>query len=276
MTLTAAPPARPPRPTAVTTASWMQLAAAALLLVAAGLLVWHAIWWDGEIDHAARLVPDADPAEVDGERFGNVMMSCVLGVPVLLFAALLGVAARGVRRGSNGARIAVFVAGGLQLLVGVGQGCCAGAALPFFFAFGAPMEAGDVPPEFLPEESTFSQTLYGTDPQGDLFFAGGGLIALLVLGLTVTAVVLLALPTSHRWFVPQAAEPPRLPAGYPAPSAFLLPPGYMICPDPRAHGVPGQYGPAAPGPAAPAAPIDPAAAPDGPPTDPTQGVSDAG
>ncbi|MFE9206141.1 hypothetical protein [Micromonospora sp. NPDC007230] len=274
MTSTATPPTRPPRPKAVTTASWLQLAASALLLVAVGLVVWHAIWWNGEIDHAARLVPAADPAEVDGERFGNIMTSCVVGVPALLLAAVLGGAAWGVRRGSVGARIAVFVAGGLQLLVGLGQCLCAGAALPFLFAFGGPPTEGDMPPEFFPEESRFIQTLYDTDsyPAEDLLFAGGGLIALLVFGLTATAIVLLALPASRHWFVPQAAHPPHPPVAYPAP--YLLPPGYMICPDPRAHGVPWQY-PAAPeaSASAPAAPVDPTGAPDGPPpqaADPTR------
>ncbi|MGC5017408.1 hypothetical protein [Micromonospora sp. DT47] len=275
MTSPAAAPVRPPRPRLVTIASWLQLAAVALLLVLAAVLVWHAMWWDGEIDRAARLVPDADPAEVADERFGNVVMSCVVGVPVLLLAALLGFAAWGVRRGSAVARVMVFVTGGLQLLCVFGQGCFAGMLLPFAFAMGGgPTEDWDseIPAEFTPDESKFLQTLYGTgpDPAEDVFFAVGGLAALLVFGLTLAAVVLLALPTSHRWFVPASGRPPgaphRPPVAYPVPAAFLLPPGYMICPDPSAHGIPPQPAPAPPAAAATPPAGDPTAPPDSDPT----------
>ncbi|MEU5939106.1 hypothetical protein ABZ807_07925 [Micromonospora sp. NPDC047548] len=254
MTQHAAEPARPPRPTAVTVAFWMQIAAAVLLLALVGLVLWQAVEWNGEIDRAARLVPDADPDEVSGERFGNVFMSCVIGVPALLLAGWLGVTARGVRRGSNTARILVFVAGGLELLVACAQGCFAGMLIPLFFAVGGPEEEWDagVPAEFMPEESKFLEALYGTgpDPAGDLFFAVGGLGALLVFGLSITVVVLLVLPAVRRWFVPRSADAARRPPlGPPTPAAFLLPPGYMLCPDPRAHGAPPQPAPAAPPPA---------------------------
>ncbi|MEV0808895.1 hypothetical protein [Micromonospora sp. NPDC050200] len=253
MTQDAAAPARPPRPTAVTVAFWMQIAAAVVLLALVGLVLWQAVEWNGEIDRAARLVPDADPDEVSGERSSNVVMSCVLGVPALLLAVGLAVTARGVRRGSNIARILVFVAGGLQLLVVCAQCGLATLFIPFLFAFGGPDEEwdSDVPGEFAPEESRFMRELYDTpDQTGDVLFGVGSLGALLVLGLTVTAVVLLALPAVHRWFVPRAAEDARRPPlGPPAPTAFLLPPGYMVCPDPRAHGAPPQLAPAPPPPA---------------------------
>ncbi|MEH0935665.1 hypothetical protein [Micromonospora psammae] len=255
-----APTARPPRPTLVTVAFWLQLATTVLLLVLIGVVVWQAVDWNGAIDRAARLVPEADPAEVDSERFGNIVMSCVIGVPLLLLAALLGSTARGVRRGSNTARIVVFVAGGCQLLLVLGQCCFAGLMLPFLFALGGPGEdwEEEVPAEFTAEESKFLQTLYGSgpDPAEDVFFAVGGLGAMLVFTLTLAAVVLLALPAVHRWFVPASAAAPRPPVAPPAPAPYLLPPGYMICPDPAAHAVPppaGQDGPPPPPPGAPTA-----------------------
>ncbi|NYF56212.1 hypothetical protein [Micromonospora purpureochromogenes] len=265
MTQDAGAPARPPRPTAVTVASWMQIAAAVVLLALLGLVLWQAIEWNGEIDRAARLVPDADPDEVSGERVGNIVMSSVLGVPALLFAAGLLATARGVRRGSNVARILVFVAGGLQLLAACAQGGLSLLFIPFLFALGGPEEDwdSDIPAEFMPEESGFMRELYGdgSDPTGDVLFGAGSLGTLLVVGLTLTAVVLLALPLVHRWFVPRAAEQARrAPLDPTYPPAFLLPPGYMLCPDPRAHGLPPQPMPAAPQPM-PAAPAQPATQP---------------
>ncbi|MDH6465471.1 hypothetical protein M2302_005673 [Micromonospora sp. A200] len=273
MTQDAGAPARPPRPTAVTVASWMQIAAAVVLLALLGLVIWQAIEWNGEIDRAARLVPDADPDEVSGERFGNIVMSCVLGVPALLLAAGLLATARGVRRGSNVARILVFVVGGLQLLATCAQGGLSVLFIPFLFALGGPEEDwdSDMPAEFMPEESGFMRELYGdgSDPTGDVLFGAGSLGTLLVVGLTLTAVVLLALPSVHRWFVPRAAEQARpAPLNPLNPPAFLLPPGYMLCPDPRAHGLPPQLTPAAPMPAAPAQPAPatpPQPAPEAPP-----------
>ncbi|MEU5788379.1 hypothetical protein ABZ754_11685 [Micromonospora purpureochromogenes] len=252
-------PPRPPRPTAVTVASWLQIAAAVVLLALLGVVIWQAIEWNGEIDRAARLVPDADPDEVSGERFGNIVMASALGVPALLLAAGLLATARGVRRGSNVARILVFVVGGLQLLAGCAQGGFAVLFIPLLFAFGGPGPeedwGSDIPAEFMPEESRFMRELYGdgSDPVGDVLFGAGSLGTMLVVGLTLTAVVLLALPSVHRWFVPRAAEQARpAPLGptYPPayPPAFLLPPGYMLCPDPRAHGLPPQPMPAAPQP----------------------------
>ncbi|MGK5445475.1 hypothetical protein ACSNN7_27120 [Micromonospora sp. URMC 105] len=273
MTHDAAAPARPPRPTAVTVAYWLQIAAVVVLLALVGLVLWHAVEWNGEIDRAARLVPDADPAEVSDERFGNIFMSSVIGVAALLLALWFALTARGVRRGSNVARILVFVAGGLQALVCCAQGGFALLFIPFFFAIGGPeeeWEGEEIPAEFMPEESKFLETLYGTgsDPTGEVLFTVGGVGATLVLGLTAAAVVLLVLPPVHRWFVPRAATPdaPRPPLHPPYPPAFLLPPGYMLCPDPRAHGLPPHPAAASPHPAAApqqsaAASPEPAAAP---------------
>jgi hypothetical protein len=54
------------------------------------LVVWHAVQWVGEIDPAVRAVPDADPAEVSGERTTNVVGSALLGVIGIGPAALAG------------------------------------------------------------------------------------------------------------------------------------------------------------------------------------------
>ncbi|MEH0842561.1 hypothetical protein V6U81_09250 [Micromonospora sp. CPCC 205711] len=302
MTAPAAPPVRPPRPRLVTVAFWLQLAIAALLLVLAGLVVWQAVHWNGEIDRALRLVPDADPEEVSGERFGNVMMACVIGVPAVLLAVALAVTALGIRRGSNAARITVFVIAGVQVLIMLGQGCSGALFLPFlFFLDEGPGEyAPDEYDPGFPEDSKFLDALYGSGPDRseDVLFAVGGLSLLLVFCLTLAVVVLLVQPTVHRWFVPRSATEARPPVGYhPVPAAFVLPPGYMVCPDPRLHGVPqpGQYPPApyppypspfapAPHPAgtspfAPTPPMEAAPAPEPAPSTPGdagQGQQDTG
>ncbi|MGB2572420.1 hypothetical protein ACPFP2_28860 [Micromonospora citrea] len=267
MTPPAATLARPPRPTVVTVAFWLQVAAVVVLLALIGLVVWQAVDWNGQIDRAARLVPDADPDEVAGERFGNIFTSSVVGLAALVVAGWLGGTAVGLRRGSNTARILVFVAGGVQLLLFFGQ-CCTGALMiPFLFALGEPEEWDpELDGPYPPEESKFLQTLYpdnGSVLREDVLFGAGAGGGALVVGLTLAAVVLLALPVAQRWFVPRSAEDPR-PVGPPAPVPFLLPPGYMICPDPRVHGAPPQ-GPATAG----APPVTPPA--DAPGSNPPSG-----
>ncbi|MEU8111582.1 hypothetical protein [Micromonospora sp. NPDC048947] len=274
------PPAtapRPPRPITVTVAFWLQLAVVLVLLGLAALTVAEAVHFDGQIDRAVRLVPDADPAEVAGERQGNVAMTLVLGVPAVLLAVWLAATAVPVRRGVNVARVLVFVASGGQLLVCFAQCCCGGFLVP---ALTMP-DIGDEPPQDWDEweTSTFFDTLYsGTDPWDDLFFPAAGLGVLTVLALSATVVLLLALPPANRWFVPRTANealpgpawvmpvPAYAPTGYGYPTAPLvpgflppnqpLPPGYLICPDPAAHLTPGAPG-TSPGPTGP-----PAAPPD--------------
>ncbi|SCG46947.1 hypothetical protein [Micromonospora halophytica] len=269
MSAPAAAPARPPRPTVVTVAFWLQVAAVVVLLALIGLIVWQAVDWHGQIDRAARAVPDADPDEVAGERFGNIFMSSLFGLAALLLAGWLGGTAVGLRRGSNVARILVFVAGGFHLLLFFGQ-CCTGALMiPFFFALGEPEEWDpELDGPYPPEESKFFQTLYPDNGFGlreDIFFGVGAGGWAVVVGLTLAAVVLLALPVAQRWFVPRSAADPQ-PVGPPAPVPFLLPPGYMVCPDPRVHGVP------PPGPTVGAPPVAlPADAPGSTPPSRTDG-----
>ncbi|MGW0213181.1 hypothetical protein ACWDXH_02180 [Micromonospora chokoriensis] len=253
------PPAtvpRPPRPVIVTVAFWLQLAVVLVLLALAALAVAEAVHFDGQIDRAVRLVPDADPDEVAGERRGNVAMTLILGVPAVLLAIWLAVTAVPVRRGGNVARILVFVAGGAQLLVCFAQCCSAGFLVPLLTA---PEFGPEPPPDWDEwETSTFFDTLYsGTDPWDQLLVPVAGLGVLTVLALTAGMVLLLALPPAHRWFVPGSVkETPPAPAwsmpgpsyampayGYPPvplvpgfpPPSQQLPSGYLICPDPAAH-----------------------------------------
>ncbi|MFC4016735.1 hypothetical protein ACFOW4_02085 [Micromonospora sp. GCM10011542] len=212
------PPAalvRPPRPTIVTVAFWLQLTAVLLLLALIGLVVAEAVHFDGQISRAARLVPDADPAEVRGERQSNVAMTLVLGVPALLLAGWLAVTARPVLRGGNTARILVFVAGGAQLLICLGQCCSGGFLVPLLFAANVPDEEyaeGPAASEDYWQESKFFDTLYsGTDPFDNLFYPAAGLTVFAVLTLTATLVLLLALPPANRYFVPRAETPPVAP-----------------------------------------------------------------
>ncbi|MBM0238925.1 hypothetical protein JNW88_20500 [Micromonospora sp. ATA32] len=80
---------------------------------------------------------------------------------------------------------------------------------------------------------------------------------LIVFALTATAVLLLALPPAHRWFVPGPRPPP---------AAYVLPPGYLICPDPAAHPTTA--------PADPATPPTWATTPPGDPSTPIRGDGD--
>jgi hypothetical protein len=219
---------RPPRPTQVNVAFWLQLAAVALLLGVAGLAATYAVHYNSEITRVAALVGNADPGQVSDERANSIAATLFVGVPALLLAVWLGVTARPVRRGSNVARIFVFVAGGGQLLLAVGQTC--GGFLLAPLAFMA-MDSGDVVVDDGAswENSDFLDTLYtSTDLFSGIFFLTGLLIALVVLAISVTVVLLLALPPANRYFVP---KPP--PAWAPHPALGPMP--YYICPDPSAH-----------------------------------------
>lgn len=261
MTQPVAEPVRPVRPVTVTIAFWLQLAIVVFLLGLVGLVVAEAVHFDGQIDRAVRLVPDADPAEVAEERFGNIVMSMILGLPALLLAIWLAATALPVRRGGNTARILVFVAGGAQLLICFGQACSGGFLIPLSFAAGMGTEwEGEGPPvgsddDGLWEESKFLETLYsGPYAFADLLFPLAAVGVLTVLLLTAAVVLLLALPSANGYFVPRAATPipvgqyPMVPAGYAmpgygVPAGYGVPPGYMICPDPALHLAPSQAAP---------------------------------
>ncbi|MER5332490.1 hypothetical protein [Micromonospora sp. NPDC002717] len=246
MTPPADAPVRPPRPATVTIAFWLQLVTVLVLLGLVALVVTQAIQWDGQIDRAVRAVPDADPDEVSGERWSNVVGAVVLGLPALLLALWLAATALPVRRGGNVARILVFVAGGVQLVVCCGQSFAGMLLFPLLFGLGLsePYAEGEYPDEgpVDPEadfwaESKFIETLYSeSDPFDAVLFPLAGLGVSTVLLLTLAVVLLLALPPAHRWFVPRAASSaaPPPPAGYALiPVAYAPPAG------------PGAYTPAA-------------------------------
>ncbi|MER7004441.1 hypothetical protein ABT297_15535 [Dactylosporangium sp. NPDC000555] len=251
--------ARPPRPAQVTVAFWLQFAAVALLLGIVGLVIADALHFDGEISRAAALVPDADPAEVSSERSGIVFMALFLGVPTLLLAVWLAATAVPLLRGSNVARILVFVAGGAQLLLCLLPGCGGFLLVPLFLALGDADVTG--PDEMPPQESKFLETLYsGSDSFSELSFLVGAAGALAALVLTGAVVLLVALPPAHRYFVPRAATPPApvWPATIHPGGGYPLPVPYMICPDPSVHFAPDAAPPVSdPPPAAPPEPTTP-------------------
>ncbi|KXK59240.1 hypothetical protein AWW66_25375 [Micromonospora rosaria] len=245
-----AEPARPARPATVTAAFWVQLALVAVLLLLVGLVAWYAVHWNGQIDRAVRLVPDADPDEVSGERISNVVTSSAFALPALLLAVVLAATAPRVRRGRNGARIAVLVAGGLQFVACLGMPCSGLLFLPFMLV-GLGVE-GEGPPFDETEwtSSRFSDELYGrVDPADDVFFGLGAAGFGLLLLLTIVVVLLLTLPPAGRYFgtARHAVAPVPYPLpGYPFPGA-----GYGLPTAPGGYPFPSGYGaPAAPAPAA--------------------------
>ncbi|WBB78202.1 hypothetical protein O7606_18415 [Micromonospora sp. WMMD882] len=286
MTSTADEPARPARPTTVTVAFWLQLATVGLLLAVAGLAVASAAQFDGQITRAAEIVSDADPAEVSGERFGNVLLAVTTGLPALFLAVWFAATARPTRRGGLAARTLVYVGAGLHLLFCVVGGCVGALTVPF--GIGADGDwTEDDNGDLVWQESEFAETLYGADDPTYQFLSLGSLGGiLLAVALTVAVVLLLTLPPADRYFRPRAEQPagpaqppwhypappvglpwyapppgqpllpgypppsgyPTPPPGYPPPSGYP-PPGYLVCPDPGRH-LPPPPGPqsAAPGP----------------------------
>ncbi|SBT50179.1 hypothetical protein [Micromonospora auratinigra] len=278
MTSPEAAPARVTRPRAVDVAYWLQLATVAVLLVVVALVVVQAVRYDARIDDVLRQVPDADPAEVSDERGGNIFTTVVIGLPALLLAGWLGATVVPLRRGSNVARILVFVAAGGQLLLCLGQVCTGLAIVPLLLIGGM----GD--PEFDPstgelpdggdwEQSKFLDTLYSQDgDSGAVAAAAGGIGVLLVVTFTAAVVVLLLLPEVRRWFrrdvppVPAAGPWPGYGYGHPQPGQPVwLPPGSLLCPDPAAHAAPVLGGPRPDGHASPERPDSDAAVTDPPP-----------
>lgn len=271
----AAPPVRPARPGTVTVAFYLQLAIVLLLLVGIGIAVAQAVHFDGLIDRAARLT-DADPAEVSSERTGNVIGTLVVGVPSLLLAVWLAACAVPLHRGSNAARILTVVAGGLQLLACVGPFGCGLLLIPMMFA--APPEwegAGEPPPEWETDpyfaDSEFYDTLYADSAQ-DWFFAGLGLVGLVVFALSLAVVVLVLVPPANRYFVPRHDAPasPWPLASYPPVYPYPTYP-YPTYPYPAyAYPVHPAYPYPQPYPGRPAPPEQPASAPDQPASSPDQ------
>jgi hypothetical protein len=249
MTLRAAE-GRPSRPASVTVAFWLQLAVVLVLFVMVGLVVAYAMYFDGQISRAVELVPEADPDEVSAERVGNLVTSVVLGAIILAVAVWLAASAVPVLRGSNVARILVFIAAGAHVLLCAAP-CLSGAAIAPVFLAGAPEEppAGVYVGEEAWQESRFIETLYSqTLPFDDAFFLGMTVGSVMEVMLAVAVVVLLAVPPASRYFVPRRPAPAwsggyAPPAGSawpmvpPWPGALAVHPGlpYVICPDPSVH-----------------------------------------
>jgi hypothetical protein len=237
MTLLAAEtrPPKPPRPASVTVAFWLQLAAVVVLLVMVGLVVAYAVYFDGHISRTVELVPDADPDEVSAERAGNIVTSVVMGALVLAMAVWLAATAVPVLRGSNVARILVFIGAGAHVLLCAAP-CIGGAATAPFFLAGASGEppegvyAGEEPWE----ESRFIETLYAeTLPFEDGFFLGTTVGAGIEVMLAIAVVVLLVVPPASRYFVPRRPAPAwpggyALPAGAFPPAAAAWPAGAAV------------------------------------------------
>lgn len=223
-------PVRPARPSTVTTAFWLQLAAVIVLLALVGLVVVHAIRFDDQIDRAVGLVPGVARDLVAGERSGNVLMSTVLGVPALILAVWLAATALPVLRGSNTARILVFVAGGAPVLLALLQ-CGGGSFLMPLELFLPEGDDGYVEGEPHDADSRFLEALYGRESFDWVPLLGViGVVVLLVLA--VAMVLLLAVEPARSYFLPRTATSPPIgpPSGY-----ALQPGGYLICPDPSAH-----------------------------------------
>lgn len=234
---------RPVRPAQVTVAFWLLLSAAVLLLGVVGVAVAHAFYYDDLISQAVAQVPTADPDEVDSERVGNLVGTLVVGVPPLLLAIWLALTARPVLRGSNIARIMVFVAAGGQVLLGMLQFCggfVLASVLSSAFEDDGGLDDGALDDGSW-ENSDFYDTLYNSDEWfSDIFLFLVVAVALIVVLLTLTSVLLLAIPPAHRYFVPKAETSPawrHTPAGWQMRPADA-PMAYFICPDPSAHYLP--------------------------------------
>ncbi|HTJ33727.1 MAG TPA: hypothetical protein VL738_10890 [Dactylosporangium sp.] len=257
-------PVRPARPAQVRVAVWLQLAVVALLLGLIGLVVSYAVHFDQVITDVAARFPGTDPDEVSGARSDNVASTLFVCVPALLVAAWYSATAVPLLRGSNVARILMFVAGGGLVALVLTQFC---AGLPLGLLTSAIHVGDSVVVDGFYEDQGFLDALYNhPDTFGVAALIAGIGATLLVVGLSGAVVLLLALPPASRYFVPPKPVPPPFampyayfPAvypGHPAPGGPAGPMPYMICPDPSAHlaprpaeAQPAQAAQAAPGPA---------------------------
>ncbi|GAA4244935.1 hypothetical protein [Dactylosporangium darangshiense] len=235
-------PVRPARPAQVRVAVWLQLTVVALLLGVIGLVVSYAVHFDQVITDIAARFPGTDPDEVSSARSDNVASTLFVCVPALLVAAWYSATAVPLLRGSNVARILMFVAGGGLVALMLTQFC---AGLPFALLTSAIHVGDGVVVDTVYEDQGFLDALYNhPDTFGVAALISGIGAALLVIGLSGAVVLLLALPPASRYFVPPKPVPPPLPMpfayfpvypGHPAPGGPAGPMPYMICPDPSAH-----------------------------------------
>ncbi|HEX5740673.1 MAG TPA: hypothetical protein VFY17_03850 [Pilimelia sp.] len=225
------PPARPQRPGAVTAAAALIYAYVALTLVGAALfaLVFP------DLRAAIDALPQADDPAREATEIGMIVGVSVGVVVLLLFGAVLAVLAAFVNRGRNGARIGVWVLGGLTVCCGTLGALSDGLTMATGLSDGNTQAFLDALPGWYTPTTTALRIL--------------GVLCMLA------AVVLLALPASHAYFRPQPAGlapayPPPYPAGG-APYGAGAPP-YPAGPPPA--GAPYSGGPTA----APGSPTPPA------------------
>ncbi|GAA4677142.1 hypothetical protein [Phytohabitans rumicis] len=213
------------RPATVTVAFWLQLGAAAALMVIVALIVVDSIYYAGLIDRAAELT-NAEPAEVSSERASNVAGAAV-GCAVAVVLAVWSVAtAVPFGRGSNVGRVLACVGAGLQLL------CCVGStgagSLMFLFVASLPEDPALAEDEVWPADSAFYEKLYELDESGTMAWLAPvvPLAAVTVFLLSIAVGVLLLVPPSNRYFRTEPVPPAYVPYpyGYAVPVYYAYPP----------------------------------------------------
>ncbi|GGQ72640.1 hypothetical protein [Couchioplanes azureus] len=249
-------PAAVPRPTTVTAAFACQVALVGTLLLITATAVAQAVRYNALIGRAARTV-GASPADVSAERAMNLSSTLAIAVPLVVLAVWLGLAAVGVRRGSNVARILSVVGVGMPLALGL-LVCVLGGLLGSVLAVG--LLAGPPDDSFAEDDSGFVVEEFASDGEIALYEemtrldTGGWSTALDVIGTTVgmlalllgaaTAILLLIGP-SDRHFRPRRWVPPPTPPAAPWPA-----PGYPLPPPHPWYGGPALPYPPHPGPSA--------------------------
>ncbi|MCM0678170.1 hypothetical protein NCC78_26350 [Micromonospora phytophila] len=170
-------------------------------------MVVAAVHHNGQVDRVIERVPYADPVEVSIERRVNLLMALLSGVPALLLAGWLAATAFRLRRGSNTARILVFVAACGQVLLCPALGCF-GALLVRTQLAADPGTGGSSYPTFDlagGEQSEFDMMIEVQSPTLDLVFGMVSLGLLLVPVISAVVVVLLRRPDAAGWFSRRAA-----------------------------------------------------------------------
>jgi hypothetical protein len=194
----AGPAGRPAPPSTVSLASVLLVVAAVLVLLPLVSLVYDLTHFGDVLRRAAERTA-ASPQEVSQERAANRIVTGVAIAVVLLTAAALFLPALWLRRGNRVARVLSCIAG-----VGAALCCCAASGLGVTGQSGSQLQS---------EVSRLSVR------ETPAWVGLTALPAVLVAPLAITAVVLLLLPASNRFFRP-GPVPAQQPAGgyyvYPA------------------------------------------------------------
>jgi hypothetical protein len=211
-------PRADPPPT-VSLAFVLLTTAAVLGLLPLVPLVYELTHFEGVLRRAAERTM-ASPHEVSQERIANRIVTGVGIVTVLLTSAALFVPALWLRRGSPVARVLSCISG-----VGAAFCCCGGYGLSL---------AGQSPPTGTDLQQEVSRLSAQETPA---WVGLSGLPAVLIAPFAITAVVLLLLPPSNRYFyrrpAPEAGQPYGEYYGYPGPWWGGQPTGQPDKPDQR-------------------------------------------